>query len=203
VVAIWGAGPVGQFAIRSALMLGASKVIAIDRYPERLRMAREAGNVETINFEHEYPVEALQDMTGGRGPDACIDAVGTEALGHGPGAVIDWAKQMARLQNDRPNVLRQAMQVCRKGGTISIPGVYGGIIDSINFGSAFNKGLVFKMGQTHVHRYLPKLLQHVVAGDIDPSFVITHRGTLDDAPKMYETFKHKQDDCIKVVLQPA
>jgi threonine dehydrogenase-like Zn-dependent dehydrogenase len=205
-VAVWGCGPVGQFAIRSALMLGAERVIAIDREPERLRMATEAGpegRVEIMNFESTNVVEDLIERTGGRGPDRCIDAVGSEALGHGAGAVLDWAKMIARLQTDRPNVLRQAITACRKGGTISIPGEYTMIIDSINFGAAFNKGLTFKMGQTHLHRYLRPLLDRIMAGEIDPSFVITHRAPLRDAPKMYETFKHKRDECIKVVLNPA
>jgi len=202
VVAIWGCGPVGQFAIRSALMLGAEKVIAIDREPARLQMAERAGNVETINFENAYPVEELIERCGGRGPDACIDAVGTEAFGHGFGATLDWTKQLARVQSDRPNVLRQAMQACRKGGVISIPGVYGGIIDSINFGSAFNKGLVFRMGQTHMQKYMPRLMERIEAGDIDPSFLVTHTASLDQAPAMYETFKHKQDECVKVVMKP-
>ncbi|HVL39285.1 MAG TPA: zinc-dependent alcohol dehydrogenase [Fimbriimonadaceae bacterium] len=201
VVAIWGCGPVGQFAIRSAFLLGAGTVYAIDRYPDRLKLAEEGG-ADTINFEEVDVVNALIEITGGRGPDACIDCVGTEALGHGFGAFFDWAKQLARLQTDRPNVLRQAIQACRKGGTVSIPGVYGGIIDGLNFGSAFSKGLTFKMGQTHVQKYLPALLEHIQQGEIDPSFVISHRLPLDEAPEAYELFKHKQDGCTKVVLQP-
>ncbi|HEY0868603.1 MAG TPA: zinc-dependent alcohol dehydrogenase [Fimbriimonas sp.] len=203
VVAVWGCGPVGQFAIRSALMLGAERVIAIDREPYRLDMAERAGNVESMNFEKVNVVEELIERTGGRGPDGCIDCVGTEALGHGAGAIFDWAKQIARLQSDRPNVLRQAMQACRKGGSISIPGVYGGIIDGVNFGSAFNKGLTFKMGQTHVQKYMQPLMERVQRGDIDPSFVISHQASLEEAPKMYETFKWKQDECMKVVMKPA
>jgi threonine dehydrogenase-like Zn-dependent dehydrogenase len=202
VVAVWGCGPVGQFAIRSALMLGAERVIAIDREPERLQMAARAGNVETMNFEKFDVVEELHGRTGGRGPDSCIDAVGLEALGHGAGAVLDWTKQVARMQSDRPNVLRQAIQACRKGGTISIPGVYGGIMDAFNFGAAFNKGLTFRMGQTHVQRYMQPLLERIENGDIDPTFLFTHRIPLRDAPKAYEMFKHKQDGCVKVILEP-
>ncbi|MGV3618978.1 MAG: zinc-dependent alcohol dehydrogenase [Fimbriimonas sp.] len=203
-VAIWGAGPVGQFAIRSALMMGAAKVIVIDRQPERLRLAEQAGPlVETVNFEHTNPMEEVLERAGGRGADSCIDCVGTEAFGHGPGAILDYVKQLARMQSDRPNVLRQAMTACRKGGTISIPGVYGGVIDAINFGSAFNKGLTFKMGQTHVHRYLDRLMAAVQSGQIDPSFIITHRGKLEDAPDLYRTFRAKQDGCVKVVMNPA
>jgi threonine dehydrogenase-like Zn-dependent dehydrogenase len=203
-VAIWGAGPVGQFAIRSAIMMGAEKILVIDREPERLRLAEQAGTqVETINFEHTNPMEEVIERAGGRGADCCIDCVGTEAMGHGPGIVLDYVKQLARMQSDRPNVLRQAMTACRKGGTISIPGVYGGIIDSINFGTAFNKGLTFKMGQTHVHRYLDRLMQSVQSGEIDPSFIVTHRGTLEDAPEMYKMFRARQNGCVKVVMQPA
>lgn len=202
-VAIWGAGPVGQFAIRSALMLGAAKVISIDREPARLAMAERAHpNVETVNFESHYAVEEILDRTGGRGADACIDCVGTEAFGHGPGAILDYAKQLVRLQTDRPNVLRQAMTACRKGGTISIPGVYGGVIDAINFGTAFNKGLSFKMGQTHVHKYFAPLMERIQNGDIDPSFVITHHASLDDAPEMYKTFRNQKSECTKVVMKP-
>lgn len=203
-VAIWGAGPVGQFAIRSAIMMGAAKIIVVDREPERLRLAESAGpQVETINFEHVNPMEEILDRAGGRGADSCIDCVGTEAFGHGPGAILDYVKQLARMQSDRPNVLRQAMTACRKGGTISIPGVYGGVVDAINFGAAFNKGLTFKMGQTHVHRYLDRLMASVQSGEIDPSFIITHRGTLKDAPDLYRTFRAKQDGCVKVVMNPS
>lgn len=203
-VAIWGAGPVGQFAVRSAFLLGAARVIVIDREPARLAMAQQCvGEVIPLDFEAGNVMEALLDLTGGRGPDKCIDCVGTEAFGHGPGAILDYVKQQMRLQSDRPNVLRQAMTACRKGGTISIPGVYGGIIDSINFGAAWNKGLTFKMGQTHVQKYLPKLMEHIQNGDIDPSFVITHRGSLDDAPDLYRTFRNEKSECIKVILQPA
>jgi threonine dehydrogenase-like Zn-dependent dehydrogenase len=201
VVAVWGCGPVGLMAIASAKMLGAERVIALDREPERLRKAQQLG-AEPVNFENVHVVEELKELTGGRGPDSCIDAVGLEAFGHGFGAAFDWAKQLARLQTDRPNVLRQAIQACRKGGTVSIPGVYGGFIDGLNMGSAFVKGLTFKMGQTHVQRYLPQLLERVQSGEFDPSVIITHRLQLDSAPEAYETFKHKEDECIKVVMFP-
>jgi threonine dehydrogenase-like Zn-dependent dehydrogenase len=201
-VAIWGCGPVGQFAIKSAYLLGAERVIAIDRFPERLRMAQEQGRAEVINYEGTDVVEALKQMTGGRGPDACIDAVGLEAHGTSPDAVYDMTRQKARMTTDRPHVLRQAIQACRKGGTVSIPGVYGGLLDKMPFGAAFAKGLTFKMGQTHVHRYLQPLLERVQKGEIDPSFVITHRLKLDEAPYAYDIFKHKEDGCIKVILKP-
>jgi len=201
-VAIWGCGPVGQFAIRSALMLGAGRVIAIDRYAGRLQMAAQAG-AEIINYsETDDVIEQLKELTGGRGPDSCIDAVGMEAHGTAPDAVLDRAKTTVMLATDRPHVLRQAIQACRKGGTVSIPGVYGGFLDKVPFGAAFAKGLTFKMGQTHVHRYLPRLLEHIQNGAIDPSFVITHTMKLDDAPQGYELFKHAQDTCIKIVLKP-
>jgi len=203
-IAIWGCGPVGQFAIKSAFMLGAERVIAIDNVSERLNMAAREGGAETIDFDFadDNLFDKLKSMTGGHGPDACIDAVGMEAHGTAPGMLYDWTKQALRLATDRPNVLRQAIQACRKGGTVSVPGVYGGFLDKMPFGAAFSKGLTFKMGQTHVHRYLQPLLEHVQNGDIDPSFVITHRLPLDEAPQAYETFKHKQDKCIKVVLKP-
>ena len=201
-VAVWGAGPVGQFAIKSAYLLGAGRVIAIDNIPERLRMAETQGKADTINFNDTPVLPRLEEMTGGRGPDSCIDAVGMEAHGTSPGELYDWAKMGMRMATDRPNVLRQAIQACRKGGTVSIPGVYGGFLDKIPFGAAFAKGLTFKMGQTHVQKYLPRLMDHIQKGDIDPSFVITHRLKLDEAPMGYEIFKNKQDDCIKVVLKP-
>ncbi|NJM63669.1 MAG: glutathione-dependent formaldehyde dehydrogenase [Oscillatoriales cyanobacterium RU_3_3] len=201
IVAIWGCGPVGQFAIRSALMLGAERVIAIDRVPERLQMAAASG-AEIINYEEIDAGEALKEMTGGRGPDSCIDAVGMEAHGTGLDAFYDKAKQAVRLETDRPTALRQVLVACRKGGTVSIPGVYGGFVDKVPLGAAFNKGLTLKMGQTHVHRYLRPLLDRIQKGEIDPSFVITHRLKLDEAPHAYETFKHKKDNCIKVVLKP-
>jgi len=200
-VGIWGCGPVGQFAIRSAFMLGADRVIAIDRIPERLQMAAAAG-AEIINYEEIDAGEAVTEMTGGRGPDACIDAVGMEAHGTGFDALYDKAKQAVRLESDRPTALRQVILACRKGGTVSIPGVYGGFVDKVPLGAAFNKGLTMKMGQTHVHRYLRPLLDRVQKGEIDPSFVITHRMKLDEAPHAYEIFKNKKDNCIKVVLTP-
>ncbi|MEG3860819.1 zinc-dependent alcohol dehydrogenase [Microcoleus sp. herbarium12] len=200
-VAVWGCGPVGQFAIRSAFMLGADRVIAIDRVPERLEMAA-AAKAQIINYEEMDAGEAVTEMTGGRGPDACIDAVGMEAHGTGLDALYDKAKQAVRLESDRPTALRQVILACRKGGTVSIPGVYGGFVDKVPLGAAFNKGLTLKMGQTHVHRYLRPLLDRVQKGEIDPSFVITHRMKLDEAPDAYEIFKQKKDNCIKVVLKP-
>ena len=201
-VAVWGCGPVGQFAIRSAYLLGAERVIAIDRVPERLQMAKEQGKAEIINYEEVDAGEAVKEMTGGRGPDAVIDAVGMEAHGTGLDALYDQAKQAVRLETDRPTALRQLIVACRKGGHVSMPGVYGGLLDKVPMGAAFSKGLTFKMGQTHVHRYLKPLLEHIQNGDIDPSFVITHRMALEDAPRGYETFKHKKDNCIKIVLKP-
>ncbi|HEY9836129.1 MAG TPA: zinc-dependent alcohol dehydrogenase [Vampirovibrionales bacterium] len=200
-VAIWGCGPVGQFAIRSAYMLGAERVIAIDRVPERLAMARE-GKAETINYEEIDAGEALKEMTGGIGPDSCIDAVGLEAHGTGLDAFYDKAKQSLRLETDRPTALRQAIVACRKGGTLSIPGVYGGFVDKFPLGALFSKGLTVKTGQTHVHKYLKPLLERIQKGDIDPTFVITHEMSLEEAPQGYEIFKHKRDNCIKIVLNP-
>ncbi|MCA1594714.1 MAG: glutathione-dependent formaldehyde dehydrogenase [Acidobacteria bacterium] len=200
-VAVWGCGPVGQFAIRSAYLLGAERVIAIDNVAERMRMA-EDGKAETLNFDDEDIFERLKEMTGGRGPDSCIDAVGMEATGKGVGGVYDKMKAAMYLATDRPNALRQAIQACRKGGNVSVPGVYGGFLDKIPFGSAFSKGLTLKMGQTHVHRYLRPLLERIQNGDIDPSFVITHRLNLADAAAGYFTFRDKQDGCIKIVLKP-
>ncbi len=202
IVAVWGCGPVGQFAIKSAYLLGAERVIAIDRIPERLRMAEKQGKAEVLNYEGTDVVQALKDMTGGRGPDSCIDAVGMESHGESIGAIVDMAKQQARLSTDRPHVLRQVIQACRKGGTVSIPGVYGGFLDKVPFGAAFAKGLTFRMGQTHVHRYMRPLLEFIARGAIDPSFVITHRLSLDEGPEGYDIFKHKEDNCIKVVLRP-
>ncbi len=201
VVAVFGAGPVGQFAVRSAQMLGAAHVIVIDRVPERLRMAAACG-AQTINYENEDVLTALLESTGGRGPDHVIDAVGMEAHGHGPGAFEDTAKQKMRLTFDRVTALRWAIMSCAKGGTVSMPGVYGGLVDKLPLGSAFAKGLTFKMGQTHTHRYVEPLLGKIEAGQIDPSFVITHRASLDDAPELYKTFRDKKDGCIKVVLDP-
>ena len=201
-VAVWGCGPVGQFAIKSAFLLGAERVIAIDRFPERLQMAREQGGAEVLNYEEIEVGDALKEMTGGRGPDACIDAVGMEAHGTDAIAIYDKAKQALRLETDRPTALRQILVACSKGGHVSIPGVYGGILDKIPMGAAFNKGLTLKMGQTHVQRYLKTLLEHIQNGKIDPSFVITHKMNLEDAPKGYEVFKQKKDNCIKIVLKP-
>jgi threonine dehydrogenase-like Zn-dependent dehydrogenase len=201
-VAVWGCGPVGQFAIRSALMLGAGRVIAIDEIPERLRMAGEGG-AETLDFSKVDNInEALKSMTGGRGPDACIDAVGMEAHAGGFEGFSDRVKQLAKIESDRPAVLRDVIMSCRNGGSVSVAGVYGGLVDSIPFGSAMNRALTIKSGQTHVQAYWEKLLDRIVKGDIDPSFVITHRLKLDDAPNGYQTFKDKKDDCIKVVMQP-
>jgi threonine dehydrogenase-like Zn-dependent dehydrogenase len=202
IVAIWGCGPVGQFAIKSAYMLGAERVIAIDRIPERLQMAKEQGKAEVLNYEELDVGEALKEMTGGRGPDACIDAVGMEAHGTDAMALLDKATQAVRLQTDRPTALRQVIVACGKGGHVSLAGVYGGFLDKVPMGAAFNKGLTFKMGQTHVHKYLQPLLERIQNGEIDPSFVITHRMPLEEAPKGYEIFKHKKDNCIKVVLKP-
>ena len=202
-VAVWGCGPVGQFAIQSAWMLGAGRVIAIDRVPERLRLAETAGKAETLNFDKVSVHDSLIKMTKGRGPDRCIDAVGTEAHTTGSfDAVLDTVKTAAHLGTDRPSVLRQAIMACRKAGTVSIPGVYVGLLDKIPFGAAMNKGLTMKMGQTHVHRYLKPLMDKIEQGQIDPSFVITHRIKLADAPKAYETFREKHDSCIKVVMTP-
>ena len=200
-VAVWGAGPVGQFAIRSALLMGAAKVIAIDRFRERLDLAQQAG-ATVIDYEDSDVREELKALTGGRGPDSCIDAVGMEAHGTSMDAVYDRAKQMGRMQLDRIHVLRQAIQACRKGGTLSIPGVYGGFIDKVNFGAAFAKGLQLRMGQTHVHKYLPELLALINEGKIKPEEIITHRLTLEDAPEAYEIFAQKDDECIKVVMKP-
>jgi threonine dehydrogenase-like Zn-dependent dehydrogenase len=203
IVAVWGCGPVGLFAIKSAQMLGAEHIIAIDRIPERLRLAESFGQAEVINYEKvDNVVEELKQRTGGRGPDACIDAVGLEAHGTGLSNLYDQVKQTVRLETDRPYVLREAIQACRKGGTLSIPGVYGGFIDKVPLGTAFAKGLTLKMGQTHVHKYLRPLLDRIHQGEIDPSAIITHRLKLDDAPQIYETFRNKEDNCIKVVLKP-
>ncbi len=201
-VAVWGCGPVGQFAIKSAYMLGAERVIALDRFPDRLRLAETQGKAEVFNYEDVDVIEKLKEMTGGLGPDACIDAVGMEAHGTTLSAWYDRAKQAARLETDRPLVVRQAIQACRKGGTVSIPGVYGGLIDKIPFGAAFAKGLTIKMGQTHVQKYMRPLLERIQRGEIDPSFIITHRLRLQDAPEAYKLFSNKEQGCIKVVLRP-
>jgi threonine dehydrogenase-like Zn-dependent dehydrogenase len=201
VIAVWGCGPVGLFAIQSAFLLGASRVIGIDRFPERLRKARSLG-AETLDYESTDVLEALKDMTGGRGPDACIDAVGMEAHMHHPVQAYDRAKQALRLQTERPGVLRQVLLACRPGGKVSVPGVYGGFVDKLPFGSVVNKALTIKSGQTHVHRYMRPLLERIEKGEIDPSFIVTHRMSLSDAPQGYEMFKHKEDECVKVVLKP-
>ena len=202
-VAVWGCGPVGQFAIQSAWMFEPARVIAIDRFPERLEMARIFGRAEVINYEGGVDVvETLKQMTGGMGPDVCIDAVGMEAHKAGLEGVYDFAKQTVRIETDRPYVLREVMQACRKGGIISLAGVYGGFIDTIPMGAAFNKGLTLKMGQTHVHRYLKPLFEKIETGQIDPSFVVTHVFPLAEAPHAYEIFKKKLDGCVKVVLKP-
>lgn len=200
-VAVWGCGPVGQFAIRSAFMLGAGRVIAIDRFPERLALAEEGG-AEVLNYEEVDVGEALKEMTGGMGPDCCIDAVGLEAHGTGPMALYDKVKQTVRIETGRPLVLREAIAACRKGGKISVPGVYGGFVDKIPMGAFVNKGLQMKSGQTHVQRYLKPLLERIQNGEIDPSFVITHRLPLDQAPEAYKIFRDKEENCIKVVLKP-
>jgi threonine dehydrogenase-like Zn-dependent dehydrogenase len=202
-VAIWGCGPVGQFAIRSAWMLGAGRVIAIDNVTERLVLAATAGGAETINFDDVDVYDALMEMTGGRGPDSCMDAVGCEAHAGGTfDGTIDTIKTTAFLATDRPHVIRQAIMACRKGGTVSIPGVYIGFGDKIPIGAAMNKGLTIKQGQTHTHKYMPMLLEKIENGEIDPSFVITHKMALEDAPQGYEMFRNKEDECIKVVLKP-
>jgi threonine dehydrogenase-like Zn-dependent dehydrogenase len=201
-VAVFGCGPVGLFTIKSAYLLGAERVIAIDRFPYRLRMAREQCKAETVNFAEVDVLDALAELTGGRGPDACVDAVGMEAHSNTFAGVYDRVKAAVYLATDRPNGLRWAIMACRKGGTVSVPGVYGGLLDKIPFGAAFSKGLTFKMGQTHVHRYMRPLLERVQKGEIDPSFLITHRLPLDEAPWAYRTFRDKGDECIKVVLKP-
>lgn len=203
-VAIWGCGPVGQFAIQSAWMLGADRVIAIDNVPERLKLAENEGKAEVIKTTDRDDVQQiLMDMTNGKGPDACIDAVGAEAHGDNMvGKVVDKTKEILQLPMSRPYVLQQIMMSCKKGGTVSIPGVYIGFVNELPFGAAMNKGLTFKMGQTHVQKYLEPLLQKVEEGAIDPSFIITHRMNLDEAPEAYETFKKKEDECVKVVLTP-
>jgi len=200
-VAVWGCGPVGQFAIRSCFMLGAGRVIAIDKVPERLRMAEQAG-AETLNFDEVDVLEALREMTGNQGPDSCMDSVGMEASGHGVLHAMDRAKQIAHTQMDRPIVLRQALMACRKGGTVSVPGVYASFIDKVPMGAFMNKGLTMKTGQTHMMRYMQPLLDRIEAGDIDPSFVISHKLPLESAPGAYRMFRDKQDHCTKVVLKP-
>ena len=201
-IAVWGCGPVGQFAIVSAYLLGAERVIAIDRIPERLEMARVHGNAETINYEETDIYEALAEMTGGRGPDKCIDAVGLEAHAPSMQYTYDRMKQAMMMETDRPIALRQAIMSCRNGGTVSVVGVYGGFIDKFPMGAVVNRSLTIKSGQCHVHRYMKPLLEHIQKGELDPTFIITHTLTLDDGPAGYATFNNKQDDCIKIVLKP-
>jgi threonine dehydrogenase-like Zn-dependent dehydrogenase len=202
VIAVWGAGPVGQFAIASAYLLGASRVIAIDRFDYRLRIAKErAGAAETINYEQESVLERLKELTGGRGPDGCIDAVGMEAHGHAAIYAYDRAKQAMMLETDRPIALREAIMACKNGGTVSVIGVYGGFIDKFPMGSVMNRSLTIKTGQCHVQRYMRPLLERIQRGEIDPSFVITHHMQLDDAPRGFDMFVNKTDDCLKVVLK--
>jgi threonine dehydrogenase-like Zn-dependent dehydrogenase len=202
-VAVWGCGPVAQFAMQSAWMFGAKRVIAIDRVPERLAMAKRLGRADTINFDDGHVYDQLQEMTSGRGPDRCIDAVGCEAHSHGSiDAVLDSTKKAIGLGTDRAHVLREALYCCRKAGTVSVPGVYVGLLDKIPFGAAMNKGLTIKMGQTHVQKYTKPLLEKIEKGEIDPSAIITHRVKLKDAPAAYKTFRDKKDGCIKVVLTP-
>ena len=202
-VVIWGCGPVGQMAIRSAVLLGARQVVAIDRIPERLSMA-EAGGAITINFMDESVIERLNELTDGKGPEKCIDAVGLEShvSMSQPDTLLDRAKQMVMMESDRPHVLREMIYVCRPGGIISIPGVYSGLVDKIPMGMAMNKGLTFRMGQTHVKRWTDDLIRRIEEGQIDPSFVITHTRNLSEGPEMYKVFRDKQDSCIKVVLKP-
>jgi threonine dehydrogenase-like Zn-dependent dehydrogenase len=203
VVAVWGAGPVGQFAIASAFLLGAEKVIAIDRFEYRLEMARANTGAEVLNYEDVDVNQALKELTGGRGPDACVDAVGLEAHhGTGPIHAYDRVKQAVRLETERPHALRQAITCCRNGGVVSVIGVYGGFVDKFPMGSVMNRSLTIRSGQCHVQKYMKPLLEHIEAGRIDPTFIITHRLGLDDAPNGYDTFKHKEDDCVKVVLTP-
>lgn len=200
VIAVWGCGPVGQFSIRSALMLGAEKVIAIDHVPERLARANGSAKVELVNFDDETVYDRVRDLTGGRGADACIDAVGLEAHGMTVDAVYDRVKVATFMATDRGHALRQAIRCCRKGGTLSIPGVYGGIVDKFPIGAVFNKALTIRCGQTHVQKYMQPLLEQIRSGNIDPTEIITHRIGIEDAPEAYEMFKHKRDDCIKVVI---
>ncbi|HEU4621099.1 MAG TPA: zinc-dependent alcohol dehydrogenase [Burkholderiaceae bacterium] len=202
-VAVWGAGPVGQFAIRSAIMLGAKQVVVIDRVPERLSMARACGAI-TINFEEESVIERLNDLTQGKGPEKCIDAVGLEAHAtRSLDSIYDRAKQAVMLETDRPHVLREMIYVCRPAGVLSVPGVYGGLIDKVPFGALMNKGLTLRTGQTHVNRWTDDLLKRIQDGQIDPSFVITHEMGLESGPDMYKVFRDKEDSCIKVVLKPG
>jgi threonine dehydrogenase-like Zn-dependent dehydrogenase len=202
-VAVWGCGPVGQFTIASAFMLGAGRVIAIDRFPERLMLARSLGAI-TVDYSEEdvNVLTALKDLTGGIGPDACIDAVGLEAHSTELQGVYDKVKTSLLLETDRPGVLRQAIQAVRKGGTLSIPGVYGGLLDKVPFGAAFGKGITMKMGQTNMHKYMKPLLERIEQGQIDPSYLISHRITLEEAPEMYKVWRDKKDKVTKIVIDP-
>ncbi len=203
VIAVWGCGPVGQLAIKSAYMLGAERVIAIDRFPYRLQLARDRAGAETINYEEVHSVhEALKEMTGGRGPDHCIDAVGLEGHSPGPMHAYDRVKTTLMMETDRPVALREAILACRSGGVISVIGVYGGFIDKFPMGAIVNRSLTIRSGQCHVHRYMRPLLERIQKGDIDPTFVITHRMRLDDAPEAFQMFNDKQDECMKIVLRP-
>ena len=201
-IAVWGAGPVGLFAMKSAYLLGAERVIAIDRFPYRLQMAAERAGAIPINYEKTSVLEVLKEMTGGRGPDKCIDAVGMEAHGHGFVYAYDRAKQAMMVETDRPIALREAILACRNGGTVSVIGVYGGFIDKFPMGSLMNRSLTIRSGQCHVQRYMQQLLDRVIKGEIDPSMVITHRLSLDQAPRGYTMFRDKEDNCEKVVLKP-
>jgi threonine dehydrogenase-like Zn-dependent dehydrogenase len=201
-VAVWGGGPVGQLAVRCAQMLGASRVIMIEEVPERIEMAQ-SSNAEVIDFNKDDVYDKLMEMTKGRGPDSCMDAVGLEAHAGGTlDGIVDRVKTATMLATDRPHVLRQMIMACRKGGTLSVPGVYVGAVDKLPFGAAMNKGLTFKMGQTHVQKYMPKLFEKIESGEIDPSFIITHKMGLEDAPQGYKIFNEKEDNCIKIVLKP-
>ena len=203
VVAVWGAGPVGQFAIASARMLGAERVIAIDRFEYRLNMAmQKAGATDVINYEQQDVLEVLKDLTGGRGPDACIDCVGLEAHGHGIHYAHDKVKQMARIQLDRPLAVREAIMACRSGGIVSIMGVYAGLMDKFPIGTLMNRGITIKTGQCHVHRYMKPLMERIEKGEIDPSFVVSHHMNLSEAAKGYDMFNHKEDEVMKIVLKP-
>src|SRR6202012_5396622 len=202
-VAVWGCGPVGQFTIASAFMLGAGRVIAIDRFPERLRLAGSLGAI-TVDYSEEYVnvLTALKDLTGGIGSDACIDAVGLEAHSSELQGIYDLVKTTLMLETDRPTVLRQAIQAVRKGGTVSVPGVYGGLLDKVPFGAAFGKGVTMKMGQTNMHNYMKPLLERIEQGQIDPSYIISHRVTLDEAPGMYGIWRDKKENVTKIVIDP-
>jgi threonine dehydrogenase-like Zn-dependent dehydrogenase len=201
-IAVWGCGPIGQLAIKSAYLLGAERVIAIDNLPYRLRMASEKAGAETLNFDEVDIVDALKEMTGGRGPDACIEAVGMEAHAPGIEGFYDTAKQLTHIQTDRPPALREAILACRPGGTLSVAGVFGGYVDKMPMGALMNKSLTLRTGQTHVQHYMQPLLERVEKGEIDPSFIITHTMPLDEAPRGYDIFRNREDDCVKVVLKP-